>query len=46
MMGMANIVTPGTAQDIVLENIKASTSYTLNGYCVSQIGSTSDLIGK
>lgn len=40
---MSNIVTPGTSQTITINNLKASTTYQIEGFCMSQIGTTSSL---
>jgi hypothetical protein len=40
---MVNIATPGTAQTITINNLKASTTYDIEGFCMSQIGTTSSL---
>lgn len=42
-MDMVSIVTPGTAQTVTVSNLQASTSYSISGYCISQIGTTSNL---
>lgn len=40
---MVNIVTPGTAQTVSIDSLKASTAYSIEGYCISQVGATSPL---
>jgi hypothetical protein len=40
---MSNIDTPGTSQTITIINLKASTTYQIEGFCMSQIGTTSSL---
>lgn len=40
---MVNIVTPSTSQQITISNLKASTSYSIEGYCISQIATTSNI---
>lgn len=40
---MVNIVTPGTPQTVSITNLVASTTYSIQGYCISQIGTTSNL---
>lgn len=41
---MVNIATSGTAQNLQISNLQASTDYTIEGYCTSQIGASSALI--
>lgn len=40
---MENIATPGTTQNIQIDTLKTTTAYTIEGYCLSQIGTKSDL---
>ena len=40
---MSNIALPGTSQTITINNLKASTTYEIEGFCMSQIGTTSSL---
>jgi hypothetical protein len=43
MLKMTNVETPGTSQTVTVEDLKASTDYTIEGYCVSQIGANSNI---
>lgn len=38
---MVNILNPGVTQTINVQNLKASTTYNIEGYCISQLGGTS-----
>lgn len=40
---MVNVGVPGTAQTVTVDGLKASTAYSIEGYCVSQIGAVSNL---
>lgn len=40
---MANVNSPGVAQTITVANLRASTAYNIEGYCISQIGTTSSI---
>lgn len=40
---MVNIAVPGTSQTVVVSDLKASTLYNIEGYCISQVGGTSAL---
>lgn len=43
MLRMTNIAVPGTSQTVVVDDLKASTDYNIEGYCISQIGATSNI---
>ena len=40
---MVGISTPGTSQTVQVANLRAFTTYSIEGYCISQIGTTSTL---
>ena len=40
---MENIVTPNVTQTLTLSNLMASTDYTIEGYCLEQVGRNSML---
>ncbi len=40
---MVNMNSPSVAQTITVNNLRASTTYDIEGYCISQIGTTSTL---
>lgn len=42
-IGQVNIVTPSTTQELDIQNLYTSTDYTLEGYCVSQINTKSNI---
>ena len=43
ILGMANIATPNSTQILTIPNLMASTDYTIEGYCLEQIGRNSML---
>lgn len=42
ILGMENIVTPGATQNIQIDTLQTTTAYTIEGYCLSQIGTRSE----